>query len=143
MSNLSIRRRLPLFGVVLGALACSLTTEPSGPVSDLLGTWTLSGDQSSPAFVFAGTLEVESQSRSTIVGVASWTEPDGMGGTTPRGGSLNGRVIDTTDVDFDVSVNGNERRHVGRISADQDTITGVWLQSSTGTSGTFRLIRSS
>jgi hypothetical protein len=111
-------------------------------VADLLGTWALTGTQTSPAFAISGTLDVESQSRSTIVGAASWTEPDGMGGTVPRGGSLSGLVIETTDVDFDVTVNGEERRHVGRISADQDTIEGVWLQSASGLSGTFKLVRS-
>jgi hypothetical protein len=139
MKTASMSRRLPLLALAASAIACSLSTEPSGPVSDLLGTWTLSGDQASPAFVFSGTVEVESQTRTTMVGIASWTEPDGMGGTASRGGPLNGRVIDTTDVDFDVTVSGSERRHVGRISENQDTIVGVWLQS--GLSGTFRLIR--
>jgi hypothetical protein len=137
----TVRRPFVLLALATSAVACSLTTEPSGPVTDVIGTWTLSGSQTSPAFAISGTLEVESQTRSTIVGVASWTEPDGMGGFTPRGGALNGRVIETTDVDFDVTVNGQERRHVGRISENQDTIEGVWLQSASGLSGTFKLVR--
>jgi hypothetical protein len=140
MITASMSRRLPLLALAASTIACSLSTEPSGPVSDVIGTWALTGDQAAPAFAFSGTIEVESQSRSTMVGIASWTEPDGMGGTASRGGPLSGRVIDTTDVDFDVSVGGSERRHVGRISENQDTIVGVWLQS--GLSGTFRLIRS-
>jgi hypothetical protein len=136
-----VRRLIAILAFGTSAVACSLTTEPSGPVTDVLGSWTLTGTQTSPAFAISGTVEVESQNRSTIGGVASWTEPDGMGGYTPRGGALNGRVIDTTDVDFDVTVNGQERRHVGRISENQDTIEGVWLQSASGLSGTFKLVR--
>jgi hypothetical protein len=133
--------RVALASVLLSATAgCDFTTGPSGPVANLVGEWTLTGSQAAPAFNFAGVLEVTAQDGATISGTASWTEPDGMGGSVATGGPLSGLVIDTTDVDFDLSIDGGERRHVGRI--DHDTITGVWLQSPGGKSGQFRLVRS-
>jgi hypothetical protein len=125
--------------LLASAGGCEFTTGPNGPFADLVGEWELTGSQASPAFAYVGTLEITGQDGETIVGQASWTEPDGMGGSLASGGPLNGLVIGTTDVDFDLEVEGGDRRHVGRIHSD--TISGVWLQSPGGKTGEFRLVR--
>ena len=73
--------------------------------------------------------------------MVSLEQSDGLGGITTLAGPLSGRVIELTDADFDVAVAGTDRRHVARISANHDTLVGVWAQVGGGVSGTFRATR--
>ncbi len=119
--------------------ACVTTTDPSADVADLRGTWHYSGEQTAPALAMDGTLVIESQSGALITGRLSWEEQAVGGGPRIDGGAVTGRVIDHSDVDFDVLVAGDERRHVGRLTAD--TIRGAWVQVSSGRSGEFVAVR--
>lgn len=132
-------RRLRLALLLPFAVACSFSTEPAGEVADLLGTWQYSGEQSAPALTLEGTLSIAAQSGDILSGQLSWEEHDAGGGMVLRGGPVSGRVIGTTDVDFDVLLAGTERRHVGRITGD--TIRGAWVEVANGRSGEFLAVR--
>jgi outer membrane biogenesis lipoprotein LolB len=122
---------------VLGA--CALATDATADVADLRGTWRFTGEQTAPALTMTGSLVIESQSGDMVTGRLSWEEQAVGGGTRLDGGSVTGRVIGWTDVDFDVLLASGERRHVGRLSAD--TVRGAWVQLSTSASGEFVAVR--
>lgn len=126
-------------GAVFVSGACTLSTEASTDVADLRGTWHFTGDQTAPALAMDGSLVIEAQSGDVVSGRLSWQEQVVGGGTRVDGGPVTGRVIDRSDVDFDVLMAGGERRHVGRLSAD--TMRGAWVQVSTGSSGAFVAVR--
>lgn len=119
--------------------ACTMSTEASTDVADLRGSWHFTGDQTAPALSMDGTLVIESQQGDLVSGRLSWQEQVVGGGTRLDGGPVTGRVIDRSDVDFDVLMAGGERRHVGRLSAD--TMRGAWVQVTTGSSGAFVAVR--
>ncbi len=123
------------------AAGCSLGDGPLGPTADLRGAWSYAGTQAVPALDLSGTLTVVNQSGAQVEGSASWIEQDGLGNTTLRGGSLAGTVIGETDVDLEVAVTGTVRRHVARISANGDTLEGVWAEVGGSLSGTFVAVR--
>jgi hypothetical protein len=123
----------------LAFCACAQSTDATTDVADLRGTWRFTGDQTAPALTMAGTLVIESQSGDMVTGRLTWEEQAVGGGTRVDGGPVTGRVIDWTDVDFDVLLSSGERRHVGRLSAD--TMRGAWVQLSTGSSGEFLAVR--
>lgn len=129
--------RLPLALIVLAS--CSLSTENSEPVADVRGTWTYSGSQVTPALQFAGTLFITGQSGDQIAGTLSWTEQDGLGNVLVRGGEVTGTVIANTDIDFDVTLADEVRRHIAVITAD--TLAGIWANTAAAKSGDFRAQR--
>lgn len=119
--------------------ACASTTDPSTDVADLRGTWQYNGEQTAPALTMVGTLVIEAQQGALVTGRISWEEAAVGGGTRVDGGAVTGRVIDRSDVDFDVFLPGGERRHVARLTAD--TMRGAWVQLSSGRSGEFVAVR--
>lgn len=133
------RLGLPALGAALLMGGCALPSDPPGEGAVVRGTWTLTGTQSAPSATLDGQLTVSAQDGDQISGSAGWQERDAAGMLRPDGGPMSGRVIGETDVDFDITVGGIARRHVGRIRAD--TIEGSWVQVSDGRSGTFRLVR--
>ncbi len=104
------------------------------------GTWHYSGDQAAPALTLDGTLIISSQAQDVVSGQVSWTEQEVGGGTRVDGGPVSGRVIERSDIDFDVLRAGTERRHVGRITGD--TIRGAWVELTSGRSGNFLAVKS-
>ncbi len=130
-------------GRVLALVACltgcALGDGNGGEVADVRGSWEYSGNQVAPALALSGSLVVQTQSSGDIGGQLSWQEPDGIGGMTLRGGPVTGRVLGLSDIDFDVIVGGNARRHVARIS--HDSIIGLWAESASGKSGQFVAVR--
>lgn len=130
---------MPLAAVMLAG--CALSTEPAGPVADLRGMWTYAGTQAVPALDLEGTLNLAEQAGAQVEGTASWVEQDGLGNTALRGGSLAGTVIGVTDIDLEIALADAVRRHVGRISANGDTLQGVWAEVGGGLSGTFTAVR--
>jgi hypothetical protein len=137
---ISLRAALVLTSAMALA-SCELSTLPQGPFADVVGTWTYAGQQTSPVLQLQGSLVVNGQSRNEISGQLTFTETDALGGVRPDAGVVAGRVIGLFDTDFDVILPSGERRHVARISANQDTIRGAWVQPSTGASGEFVAVK--
>lgn len=130
-------RAVLLFLTALGG--CSLLTAPEGVAANVVGSWTYTGTQTTPALLLEGSIAITAQSGATISGTASWDEYEGMVLTGTDGGPVAGRVIGPSDVDFDVVTPSGDRRHVGRLVAD--TMTGAWVQLPGGQSGEFRAVR--
>jgi hypothetical protein len=140
----SARRAVLLLSlsVAVPALGCDTSTGPSGPAADVLGTWTYTGTQAAPARELVGTLVITNQTGGQISGSLTWEERDGIGGVDVKSSPLSGRVIGLEDTDFDALHPEGTRRHVARISANGDTIVGVWIASSLSRNGNFRALRS-
>jgi len=125
----------------LGLSACTLATEAEGPFANVVGSWRYTGSQAAPALSFDGTMSILQQSGGEISGSLTWTERDALDNLQLRGAQVAGRVIGLEDTDFDVVIPEANRRHVARISANGDTVDGVWASVTSGRSGTFRAIR--
>ncbi len=117
----------PLTTIGLGG--CAASTEPGRPGVPIVGAWRFTGRQLAPADgELTGTLSVASQAGATIAGSLDVIETDGRGGQRRTAGPLAGRTIDSTTVDFEVSLAGATRRHVGRVV--RDSMTGTWIEQS-------------
>lgn len=121
---------------------CSVATDPTRVVAEVRGIWTYSGTQASPPATLTGTLNIAQQAGEVIEGSLSWTEADGVNMPVLRSGAMAGIVVASTDVDFEVGLDGASRRHLARISANGDTLVGVWTTVGGGASGNFTAIRS-
>lgn len=132
-------RRTAALLALLTIAACSGPTDPAGEVANVRGTWQYSGDQAAPALTLEGTLLINTQDHDVIGGQLSWQEQGAAGGVRSDGGAVTGRVIEDTDIDFDVLMAAAERRHVGRITGD--TIRGAWIEVSSGRSGNFIAVK--
>ena len=104
------------------------------------GTWQYSGQQSEPSLQLTGTLVIAFQDGALLTGSLSWEERDGSGGTRLQAGAVSGRVIERSDIDFDVFVADRTRRHVARLG--DGSMNGAWVQIETGRSGQFVAVRS-
>lgn len=136
-----MRMKLALACSAFALGGCDVATDPVGTVADVRGTYVYSGAQASPALQLNGTLTISAQSADLIAGALSWSEQAVGLEPVMRSGAVSGSVIGLRDVDFDVSVTGGvTRRHVARV--DVDTLTGVWVETGSGLSGTFRAVRS-
>lgn len=137
-----------LIAVMLAASAllsaCLRSTEAQPSLLQLAGSWSYSGEQTSPVReILTGTLDISSESgmsfqgRLDIVGVNSQTSQ-----TRALGGLVSGTEQASNVIDFDADVESTPRRHVGQLVAD--TITGTWVGASPNgvtSSGTFRAER--
>lgn len=128
---------------VVLALACDAPTTGSGAVPvPLLGTWDYSAVQTSPATAaLTGTLEVTGQAGPDFEGTLEATETDGQGGVRQLAGSVTGRALDPTTVDFDAFFSLTGRRHLGTVS--DGTIRGAWVEAEPGgqtRSGSFEAV---
>lgn len=121
---------------------CDTGTEPTGPTADVRGTWAYQGTQATPNLVLVGTLVIAAQTGANVSGSLTWDEQDGFGGSVLKSAPISGRVIGLFDADVDVLASDATRRHVGRISANADTIVGVWIAASNSRNGSFTAVRS-
>ena len=126
-------------GVLLGVTSCIDTTGSSAIVPDLIGAWRYVGMQGAPLAQLTGTLVIEAQEGELIAGRANWESRTPTGLVTQAGGSVGGRVIGDSDVDFNVMLSPNPRRHVARIVGD--TMRGSWVEVGSGVAGEFTAIR--
>lgn len=110
-------------------------------MANVRGVWSYAATQVSPALTLSGTLNVSQQSLDVIEGGLSWSEADGVNAPVFRSGSMAGLVIGETDVDFEVAVDAGSRRHLARISANGDTLVGVWVGTTGSGGGPFTAIR--
>ncbi|MCC7053134.1 MAG: hypothetical protein IT355_07680 [Gemmatimonadaceae bacterium] len=124
---------------------CGGVTEPGTAGVPVTGAWRYTARQSAPAVAdLAGTLQFSTQRGAGIAGALDVVETDARGVQRRIAGPLAGRTVDSTTVDFDLSVSGATRRHVGMVRGD--SLTGTWFeQSSDGgaptASGSFRAAR--
>lgn len=135
----SALRNLIAISSLAGAVACISTTDNSGPAANVAGVWSYAGTQAAPTADLTGVVTVAAQDGELIVGSATWEENRSGGMVRTIGGSLNGRVIGATDIDFDVQLLDGTRRHVARLTAD--TMRGTWVQSPGGLTGQFTAVR--
>jgi len=122
---------------------CLKSTEPQPSSLQLAGTWSYTGEQTSPVReTLTGTLTISGQSGTSFQGHVELVGTNTQTGATRV---LNGLVSGAQSgsvVDFDASVEATPRRHVGQIKAD--TISGTWVGDGSGSamaSGTFRVER--
>ena len=132
-------RTIALAGLLLGG--CALPSGPDRTAADVRGDWEFSAEQVAPSVTIEGVLRIEGQDGDLIVGSASWEERDALGNVQLGGGPVTGRVIGESDVDFDILIGANARRHVARL--DADTMAGSWVQPGSSAAGTWRAVRAS
>lgn len=132
-------RRLTLLIAVLALPGCRLVTSDDGEAADLRGRWTYTGTQATPQLELTGELLISVQNGSQVEGTAAWEERDPIGNVTIAAGSVFGRAIGFTDVDFDIVGETADRRHVARLVAD--TMVGIWVEGVGGATGEFRAVR--
>lgn len=137
-----VARCLVLAATALSALACETATDPGGPTVDVRGTWSYSGTQATPSLALSGTLVISTQSGAGVTGSLTWEESDGVGGVALKSAQVSGRVVGTQDADFDALAPEATRRHVARISANADTMVGVWIATAISRNGSFTAVRS-
>ena len=122
--------------------ACTSSTDTGPPPVVLTGSWGYAGTQTVPSATLAGTLVVSSQAGHTFSGSFAATESGPGTATNALNGTVQGRALDSITLDFNISVNGEIRRHVGLIHGD--SLTGNWeVENIPGSSaaGTFRMRR--
>jgi len=132
-------RRAILLALGAATIGCLEPAGPAAAAADLRGTWRFTAAQDAPSLQLTGSLVIASQQGDLITGSISWEERDPSGATRLEGGAVTGRVIEQSDVDFDVLLGGGTRRHVARLLAD--TMSGSWLQVGGGGRGEFRAVR--
>jgi hypothetical protein len=127
--------------VLTGAVAC---TEPSSQPSVVAGAWTYAGTQVTPSpATLSGTVTWRGVSGGSdaFEGTFSVVQemPGGILQTISGPGA--GEIISDTVADFDLTVSGAARRHIGILRGD--SISGSWavLDAGQSASGTFVLRR--
>ena len=138
-----IRRLLPAAVVVLLAIACGETPTDEGPARfPLARDWHYTADQLPLTRTrIEGEIRFTFQSGLRFDGAVDVKETDDFGQIERRTGLVSGRFRDSLNVDFDLRLDNEVRRHVGRIAGD--SITGDWIQQSgtSSASGGFRMTR--
>jgi hypothetical protein len=115
--------------VVLCSLlaACKTPVDCATPAfASLLGPWSYTATQNAPTTAnLSGTLVIDTQCGTTLMGSLDVTEIDAQG-SRRRTGTLSGRTVDSLTVDFDVFLTTVGRRHVGALA--RDSIQGTWIE---------------
>lgn len=126
--------------VLVGAVACSAATESEATSAD--GTWTYGATQQAPVpATVSGTLSlVGVGGGGAFEGTLAAVEQTAAGETRPATGTVAGRVVADTVLDFDVVLSGVARRHLGVRRGD--SVSGTWTTvSGSAASGRFGLRR--
>ena len=140
-----VSRNVSLIAALAALVAlvdCQRIVEPDVPGVPVVGSWRYSGRQTVPTDAdLTGTLSVTGQTGAQISGALDFVETDTRGLQRRVAGLLLGRTIDSTTLDFDVSLTTVTRRHVARVAGD--SIVGTWIEQPAGgsaptASGTFR-----
>ena len=121
---------------LLVAACDSPTGEATG--IDMRGTWDYFADQTAPALDIEGVLTITEQNGTFFTGTAALTEIDVQGTRRTRAGAISGSFIGNAVVDFDIHIDAQSRRHVGRITAD--STNGTWSASSP-LNGNYRAVK--
>jgi hypothetical protein len=112
--------------VTLVTVACGDLAGVDGSVANLLGNWSYASSQDAPAPASQeGTLSITAQNGRNFSGTAQIVETDQNGNRRTLTGYVQGRSLDSTKVDFDLTILGVARRHLGVI--EEGPITGAWI----------------
>lgn len=126
------------------ASACLPTTSEPPGVTPLEGQWDVSGQATTGnSGALQGVLTVQSTSATGFAGSYDVLESATQGQQRRVSGPVAGRMAGVTTMEFDVSLAGLTRRHVGTQAAD--TLRGSWFDVSANgaveASGSFRAVR--
>jgi len=137
-------RKLALAIGLVCLAACGSATDAGKPGVPVVGTWSYSAQQVSPSTAtLTGSLSFSSQVGAQISGTMDFTETDARGLQRRLAGPFAGRTVDSTTLDFELTLGAVTRRHVGRVKAD--SLTGTWIESTSDglptASGSFRAAR--
>jgi hypothetical protein len=133
-------RRSLAAALFLASAGCASLTSSEAEALDVVGTWQYRAGQLSPQVDMTGTVEFRVQRGSDVTGAASWEARDALGAVRIEGGTLAGRVIGLGDIDFDIETGDGSRRHVARF-VTADSMSGVWVHTGDGRSGSFSAVR--
>jgi hypothetical protein len=139
-----LRATLGLLAAALTA-ACSSSTGPDTAGVSVLASWGYVGRQTSPTdAALAGTLAFMSQAGASVAGALDVVETSAGGAQRRMAGAVSGRTVNSTTLDFDVTLTSVTRRHIGVVKGD--SITGTWIEQPLGggapsASGSFRAAR--
>ena len=125
--------------VVMTFLLLAGCDSPTGGVAtgiDMRGVWEYLADQTAPALEIEGVLNITEQSGTFFTGTATLTEIDVQGTRRTRAGAVSGSFIGGSVIDFDIHLDLQSRRHVGRITPD--STNGTWSVASSPINGDFR-----
>jgi len=124
------------------AAACTSTTDGGDADIDLVGVWTYAATESASSARLEGTLVIDEQGGTVFSGQFNGRVRDADGMVSDLDGIVSGRAFGGQAIDFDLFLNGTERRHVGKIAND-GSIAGSWAQQSGAASfsGSFSLRR--
>jgi hypothetical protein len=116
-------------GASMGLGGCRSATDGGATPVNVVGTWTYSAIQTSPASaVLSGTLTISRQSGRDFNGTLQVTQTDGQGGSPQNlAGVVSGRALDSVTIDFDAFLSLTGRRHVGTLRGD--SVFGDWIES--------------
>ena len=117
--------------------ACDSPTSDAGTHIDMRGSWEYLADQEQPALEIEGVLTITEQSGTFFTGTANVTETDVQGTRRTRAGAISGSFIRADVIDFDIHIEAQSRRHVGRVAVD--STSGIW--NSGAINGAFRAYR--
>lgn len=124
-----LTRRLLVACALLGG--CASSTAPDTPGVPVVGSWRYAGRQTTPVDAdLAGTLVFSTQVGARIGGALDFMETSAQGVQRRIAGAATGRTLDSTTVDFDVTLAGVTRRHVGVVKGD--SVTGTWIEQPLG-----------
>jgi hypothetical protein len=124
------------------AVACASPTEATGSSTLVNGTWSYFATNAAAPTVINGSLSFTARGGSTFGGSLDGTESGEPSGDRRVVGIVSGRVLDSTLVDFDLTLAGDALRHVGTVRGD--SLIGTWVEMSSGgvvASGAFRARR--
>ena len=139
------REFVSLFLIALFITGCLQPTAGDGPTGSVKGVWRYTAVQSDPLHeTMDGSLTITDESGASFSGrLDVQVVTTQTGAVRNVSGPLTGTA--TIDlVDFDVSVSGTGRRHIGELTSN--IIEGTWIQASpsgVSASGTFRAERQS
>jgi hypothetical protein len=133
-------RRLAMAGLAMVLAGCTASSGP-GQASVMAGTWTYTGtrDTPNPASIDgSGTLAAADGG---FEGTFTITERATSGSVVTLAATVAGRVVADSVADFDLTVQGVARRHVGVLRGD--SVSGSWASagSASNASGRFVLRR--
>lgn len=137
--------RRPYLWATIGvamAFGCTPMTAPAGSSARVEGSWTYVATNSAAPLVVNGSLSITPRSGSSFGGSLDATESGDAAGDRRVVGVVSGRMLDSTLVDFDLTIPDGALRHVGSVRGD--SLVGSWVETSGSgivASGAFRAKR--